>query len=115
MPVPILQIATPVGRLIEPPVLLVSDRGICSFGLPRNNVQDGVVWIRAEARAPDTLIEKLVVRHYRLITDVSLRHLVGCSPRLKLLDVTGTSVTAEGVRIFKREKPNCTVLSNYDV
>lgn len=97
-----------------PPVNLISDRGICSFGLTRNNVQEGVIWIRAEARSPDTFIERLVVRHYKLVTDISLRHLTTCSPKLQLLDVTGTSVTENGVRTFKLNKPQCIILSDFD-
>lgn len=103
------------GRVscISLPPPLVSDRSLCSFGSPRNNVQEGVVWIGAFARSPDTLLERIVVRHYKLVTDVSLRHLAGCSPNLKLLDVTGTSVTQEGVEVFKAIKPDCTVLSDF--
>lgn len=103
------------GRTLhyEPLLTLVSDRGICSFGSPSHNVQEGVVWIRAGARSPNTFIERLVVRHYKLVTDVSLRHLVCCSPNLKILDVTGTSVTEAGVRTFKLSKPQCVVFSNF--
>jgi hypothetical protein len=68
----------------DPPTKpLISDRGICSFGMSRNNIQQGVIWIRAEHRQPDTLLERIVVRHYILVTDISLRHLSTCSPKLK--------------------------------
>lgn len=95
-----------------PRAFLISDRGICSFGFPRNPVQRGVVWIRAEARPPDTYVEKLVIRHYKAVTDVSLNHLSQCTPNLVYLDITGTSVTEVGVRSFKDEKPNCYIVSD---
>lgn len=102
------------GLALQPPEpTLISDRGICSFGLPSHGVQDGVVWIRAEPRLADTFIERLVVRHYRLVTDTSLRHLAARAPNLRFLDVTGTSVTREGIESFKLEKPDCIVVSNF--
>lgn len=97
-----------------PPITLISDRGIQCFGLPKNNHHDGIIWIRAEMRSPDTLLEKIVIRHYKLVTDISLRHLANSAPNLKLLDVTGTSVTVDGVATFKAAKPNCVVLSDFD-
>lgn len=100
---------------ISPPISLISDRGICSFGLARNNVQNGLIWIRAEYRSPDTLLEKITVKNYRLVTDTALKHLVSCSPNLNMLDVTGTSVTREGVMVFKSKKTNCVVLSDFDL
>jgi hypothetical protein len=70
----------------DPPTKpLISDRGICSFGMSRNNIQQGVIWIRAEHRQPDTNLERLVVRFYKLVTDVSLRHLSTCAPKLKFV------------------------------
>lgn len=89
---------------------LISDRGLCSFGMPRSNVQEGIVWIRAEMRPANTLLERIVVRNYRAITDVTLRHLASCAPKLQYLDVTGTSVTANGISQFIAAKPNCEVV-----
>lgn len=106
----------PINRTFEPPpITLISDRGICSFGVSPDNVQNGVVWIRADFRSPDTFLETLVVRHYKLVTDVSLRHLVHCSPKLSYLDVTGTSVTEAGVQAFKLKKPLCKIISDFNV
>lgn len=90
----------------------ITDRGICAFGQARSNPQANVVWIRAEARSPDTLLERLVVRGYRSITDTALLHLVDCSPNLVYLDVSGTSVTSQGVRNFSAVKPNCLVVTS---
>lgn len=92
---------------------LISDRGLCSFGMPRHNVQEGIVWIRAELRSADTLIERITVRNYRSITDVTLRHLATCAPNLQYLDVTGTSVTRNGINQFQAAKPNCVLVSHF--
>lgn len=98
----------------HPPVTLVSDRGISCFGQsPVHN--QGVVWIRAERREQDTLIERLTVRYYKLVSDVSLRHLALCAPKLKYLDITGTSCTVAGIRVFKTNKPNCEVITDKDM
>lgn len=93
--------------------LTISDRGLCSFGIPQRNVQEGVVWIRAEARPADTLLERITVRNYRLVTDVTLRHLAICAPNLQYLDVTGTAVTKKGIEAFLQSKPDCHVVSSF--
>lgn len=89
----------------------ITDRGLCSFGMPRRNVQQGIIWIRAELRAPDTLLERITVRNYLDVTDITLRHLALCAPNLRYLDVTGTSVTLKGIQTFLKEKPECQVIS----
>lgn len=89
----------------------ITDRGMCSFGMPRRNVQEGIIWIRAELRPPDTLLERITVRNYLDVTDVTLRHLALCAPNLRYLDVTGTSVTLKGIKTFLFEKPDCQIIS----
>lgn len=89
---------------------LISDRGLCGFGMPRNSVQEGIVWIRAEMRPANTLLERITMRNYRAITDVTLRHLASCAPKLQYIDVTGTSVTANGISQFIAAQPNCEVV-----
>ena len=79
-----------------------------------NNVQEGVVWIRAEVRPAESPLERLVVRNYRGVTDVTLNHLVNSVPHLEYLDVTGTSVTHLGIQRFKTARPGCTVVSHFD-
>lgn len=91
----------------------ISDRGLCSFGIPQRNVQEGYVWIRTEARPPDTMLERITVRNYRSVTDVTLRHLAICAPNLQYLDVTGTAVTEKGIEAFLQSKPDCRVISNF--
>lgn len=92
----------------------VTDRGICSFGITRNNVNERIIWIRVESRPADTLIERLTIRHYRSVTDVALRHLTLSAPNLRYLDVTGTTVTRAGIRSFKAAKPDCVVVSDFN-
>lgn len=94
-------------------VSLVSDRGICAYGVSRHEL-GGAAFIREYFRPNLTSLERLLVRNYKLVTDTSLDHLESAAPNLKLLDVTGTSVTAEGVRNFKLARPNCTILSDFE-
>ncbi|XP_065087571.1 uncharacterized protein LOC135709230 isoform X1 [Ochlerotatus camptorhynchus] len=94
-------------------VSLVSDRGICAYGVSRHEL-GGAAFIREYFRPNMTSLERLLVRNYKLVTDTSLDHLESAAPNLKLLDVTGTSVTAEGVRNFKLARPSCTILSDYE-
>lgn len=91
---------------------LISDRGICSFGVSPNNVMPNWIWIRAEAKNPNTSIERLVVRNYRQVTDMSLQHLKTCAPKLVHLDVSGTSVTGAAVEQFRIERPDCVVVAD---
>lgn len=94
-------------------VSLVSDRGICAYGVSRHEL-GGAAFIRDYFRPNSTSLEKLLVRNYKFVTDTSLDHLESAAPNLKLLDVIGTSVTAEGVRNFKSARPNCTILSDFE-
>ncbi|XP_058832426.1 uncharacterized protein LOC131690563 [Topomyia yanbarensis] len=94
-------------------VSLVSDRGICAYGVSRQEL-GGAAFIREYFRPNMSSLERLLVRNYKLVTDTSLDHLESAAPNLKLLDVSGTSVTAEGVRNFKLARPNCTILSDFE-
>lgn len=80
-------------------------------GMPRRNVQEGIVWIRADPRPADTLLERITVRNYRSVTDVTLRHLALCAPNLQYLDVTGTSITRKGIDTFLESRPDCQIIS----
>nr|XP_029721411.1 uncharacterized protein LOC115253717 isoform X2 [Aedes albopictus]XP_029721431.1 uncharacterized protein LOC109407901 isoform X2 [Aedes albopictus] len=94
-------------------VSLVSDRGVCAYGVSRHEL-GGAAFIREYFRPNNTSLERLFVRNYKLVTDTSLDHLESAAPHLKLLDVTGTSVTAQGVRRFHLARPNCTILSDFE-
>ncbi|XP_055598042.1 uncharacterized protein LOC129747727 [Uranotaenia lowii] len=93
-------------------VSLVSDRGICAYGVSRHELQ--AAFVREFFRPNMTSLERLLVRNYKLVTDTSLDHLESAAPNLRLLDVTGTSVTEEGVRNFKQARPNCIILSDFE-
>ncbi|TMW48778.1 hypothetical protein DOY81_006156 [Sarcophaga bullata] len=91
----------------------ISDRGVCCFGRTRQPVQHGVIWIRFNNRPSENRFERFSVRDYKFVTDVSLQHLVQCSPHLIFLDVSGTSVTIEGIQRFKELKPECKVVAEH--
>lgn len=91
----------------------ISDRGICCFGRPQNPVEHGVIWIRIGNRPSENSFVRLSVRNYKKVTDISLHHLVQCSPELIYLDLSGTSVTREGVKRFKAGKPECQIIADH--
>lgn len=97
----------------NPPLSLISDRAMLSFGMPRFNLPN-IIFIRREARSPDSFLEILHIRNYKLVTDETLRHLSSCSPNLKEIDVAGTACTLTGIKEFKVIKTNCKVISNFD-
>ena len=49
------------------------------------------------------------------VSDVTLRHISRNIPWLQMLDVRGTKVTQEGVRLLEAECPNLMVLSNWNI
>lgn len=100
------------------PYYAISDRGILSYGRVRPQVNQNLVYIRAagvEERPEHTSLEVLYIRNYEKITNASLEHLAHCSPKLKLLDVSGTSVTKDGVLQFKLLKTQCKVISDFEL
>ncbi len=76
--------------------------------------QNGVFIYRIPAEGSsncvDEILETLVVRNYPRITDITLKHAAKCLKSLKYLDVTGSSCTAEQIAIFKRNRPDVTLL-----
>ncbi|XP_043651795.1 uncharacterized protein LOC122619123 [Drosophila teissieri] len=95
------------------PQYYVSDRAMFSFGRASRPVQPNVVWIRNFNRSPDNRLERLSLRNYHLITNLTLEHLVQCSPHLVYIDVSGTSITLPAVRRFRSSKPECEVVANH--
>lgn len=91
----------------------ISDRGVCCFGRTRQPVHHGVIWIRFNNRPSENRFERFSVRDYKYVTDVSLQHLVQCSPNLVFLDVSGTSVTLDGIKRFKELKPECKLVAEH--
>lgn len=53
-------------------------------------------------------------RNYAGVTNQTLINFVVNGPRLEYLDVTGTSVTKEGLQFFKTNRPNVTIISSFD-
>lgn len=96
------------------PESTISDRGLLGFGVPRDQLLNNMVFIRMQQRDPNIYIEKLVARNFKGVTDVTLRHLEYCAPRLTYLDITGTSIKKEAIESFKIIKPECKIISSYD-
>ncbi|XP_068990802.1 uncharacterized protein [Neodiprion pinetum] len=99
---------------------LVSDRAICALGsyvcdrTILNNIQD-MIFVEVDRRVVNNPnLKELVVRNYPRVTNQSLVHLAANAPSLEYLDVTGTTVTREGVEMFKSQKPGVTILSSFD-
>lgn len=101
--------ATALRRNRDP----ISDRGVCCFGRPPNPVDDAIIWIRVGYRPSENRFERLSVRNYKQVTDISLMHLVQCSPHLIFLDLSGTGVTKSGIQKFKNLKPECQIVANH--
>lgn len=91
----------------------ISDQGLCAYGRSLNPLNQGRIWISIRNRPDNTKIERLIVRNYTLVTDMFLRHIVQCSPHLNYLDVSGTSITQDGINLFKIAKPECEVIAEH--
>ncbi|XP_076285928.1 uncharacterized protein LOC143211813 isoform X3 [Lasioglossum baleicum] len=100
---------------------VITDRAICVLGsdmFDRKMVKDlaeGVIVVEDGERVfNNPHLKTLVVRNYRDVTNSSLVHLAFNTSSLEYLDVTGTSVTRQGVEAFKSEKANVKLLSSFD-
>ncbi|XP_011057486.1 PREDICTED: uncharacterized protein LOC105147868 isoform X2 [Acromyrmex echinatior] len=111
---------------------LISDRAICALGsdiCDRERVnsylapQRRIIILREDIRedrredrriSNNPNLKTLVVRNYPRVTNSSLIHLALNASRLEYLDVTGTSVTRDGVESFKSQKNNVKVVSSFD-
>lgn len=95
---------------------LITDRAICGFGNSVAINELNLIRIQGEHAAEEceSLLERIVVRNYTLVTDRSLRHLANAIPHLKYLDVRGTTVTRQGVEKFKHDCPNCNIISDIE-
>lgn len=83
-----------------------------SFGIANESVASNIIWIGGEKRPRETLLEVLLLRNYRNVTDRTLLHLEMAAPNLRYLDVSGTSVTAAGLQRIRAAKPNCRIISS---
>ncbi|XP_071567499.1 uncharacterized protein [Temnothorax nylanderi] len=102
---------------------LISDRAICALGsdtCDREVVNSflapqGMIILREDRRISNNPnLKTLVVRNYPRVTNSSLIHLALNASRLEYLDVTGTSVTRDGIESFKSQKNNVKVVSSFD-
>ncbi|XP_011332854.2 uncharacterized protein LOC105276711 isoform X2 [Ooceraea biroi] len=100
---------------------LVSDRAICALGSDTcdrkviNSSPQGMIIVQEDRRISNKPnLKTLVVRNYPRVTNSSLIHLALNASRLEYLDVTGTSVTREGVVAFKSQKANVKIVSSFD-
>ncbi|XP_011879226.1 PREDICTED: uncharacterized protein LOC105568294 [Vollenhovia emeryi] len=102
---------------------LISDRAICALGsdtCDREVVNsflapEGMIILREDRRVSNNPnLKTLVVRNYPRVTNSSLIHLALNASKLEYLDVTGTSVTKEGVESFKSQKNNVKIVSSFD-
>ncbi|XP_014213796.1 uncharacterized protein LOC106643254 [Copidosoma floridanum] len=100
----------------------VSDRSLCTLGLCSNenneeiiNLREEVQLVQGRARTlTNPKLKKLVVRNYAGVTNQTLLHFTVNGRELKYLDVTGTSVTKEGLQNFKLQRPDVTIISSFE-
>ncbi|KAH0949559.1 hypothetical protein HN011_001026 [Eciton burchellii] len=99
---------------------LVSDRAICALGSDTcdrkviNSSPQGIIILQEDRRISNNPnLKTLVVRNYPRVTNSSLVHLASNASKLEYLDVTGTSVTREGVQTFKLQKSNVKIVSSF--
>ncbi|KAG8282924.1 hypothetical protein J6590_025409 [Homalodisca vitripennis] len=53
--------------------------------------------------------------NYRTVTDTSLRHCASCLKGLQRIDVRGTACSQAGVIKFKSERPDVTIMSDFNL
>ncbi|XP_076225038.1 uncharacterized protein LOC116424184 isoform X4 [Nomia melanderi] len=99
---------------------LITDRAICTLGSDTcdrriiNNSAEGVIVVEEDKRVfNNPHLKTLVVRNYPHVTNSSLVHLALNASSLEYLDVTGTSVTRQGVEAFKSQKANVKIISSF--
>ncbi|XP_017885998.1 uncharacterized protein LOC108628521 isoform X2 [Ceratina calcarata] len=100
---------------------LITDRAICALGSDTcdrriiNNSAEGVIVVEDDKRIfNNPHLKTLVVRNYPHVTNSSLVHLALNASSLEHLDVSGTSVTKQGVDTFKSQRPNVKIVTSFD-
>ncbi|XP_058798240.1 uncharacterized protein LOC131668243 isoform X2 [Phymastichus coffea] len=99
----------------------VTDRSICSLSYhgSENNQEvvqhlEQVQLLHGRVRSStNPYLKKLVIRNYQGVTDQTLQHFCNHGPSLLYLDVTGTSVTKEGLQNFKIQRPEVILISSF--
>ncbi|XP_076622866.1 uncharacterized protein LOC143342644 [Colletes latitarsis] len=99
----------------------ITDRTICALGSETcdrriiNTSLEGPIIVEEDRRVFNTPhLKTLVVRNYPHVTNSSLEHLALNASSLEYLDVTGTSVTRQGVETFKSQKANVKIVSSFN-
>lgn len=99
---------------------LITDRAICALGSDTcdriiNNSAEEVIVVEGDKRIfNNPHLKTLVVRNYPHVTNSSLVHLALNASSLEHLDVSGTSVTRQGVETFKSQRPNVKIVTSFD-
>ncbi|XP_017792380.1 PREDICTED: uncharacterized protein LOC108574322 [Habropoda laboriosa] len=100
---------------------LITDRAICALGSDTcdrriiNNSAEGVIVVEEDKRIfNNPHLKTLVVRNYPHVTNLSLVHLASNASSLEYLDVSGTSVTRQGVETFKSQRSNVKIVTSFD-
>ncbi|CAK9797692.1 F-box/LRR-repeat protein 12 [Anthophora quadrimaculata] len=100
---------------------LITDRAICALGSDTcdrriiNNSAEGVIVVEEDKRIfNNPHLKTLVVRNYPHVTNSSLVHLASNASSLEYLDVSGTSVTRQGVETFKSQRSNVKIVTSFD-
>lgn len=94
----------------------ISDRGMLSFGVPRSNLMGNLIYLRNQEPDRNTHLEKIVLRNFRNITDITLSHLETNAPKLVYLDVRGCSqITRDAAERFKIARGGtCQLLTSFE-
>lgn len=95
--------------------LSVTDRGMLGFGVPRPSNMGNLVFFGYQPADPNTYLERIILRNFTSITDITLSHFETNAPRLIFLDIRGCSqISREAVERFKAARTDCELLSNFD-
>lgn len=93
----------------------VSDRGLLGFGVPRAGLMGNLVFFGNQPTDPNTYLERIILRNFTQVTDLTLAHFETNAPRLSFLDIRGCSqISREAVERFKVARNGCELISNYD-
>ncbi|BES97408.1 F-box and leucine-rich repeat protein 12 [Nesidiocoris tenuis] len=97
----------------------VTDFSVCTFGVSpmiRRRIihPTGIFGPMQDADGLPSQLESLVLNGYPGVTDLSLEHVALAMSKLKLLDVTGTSVTVRGIAQFRAARPQVQLISSHN-
>lgn len=87
-----------------------------AFGVPRSNLMGNLIYLGNQQELErNTYLEKIVLRNFSNITDITLSHLETNAPRLTYLDVRGCpQISRDAIERFKLARNTCQLLTNYE-